>query len=125
MDTPITFEQWLEDMKEQVQDPQVDLDTHEPTENELNNICYLSMKYIAGWPMRQADLKVVEIMGGEITTVRALDDKWIPNLADYIWDHLMGEPETISSEQITEGCKAVCNLIYGMPEEIREAVVAQ
>lgn len=34
---------------------QVDLATHKPTDNELNNLSYLSLKYICNFPMRQAD----------------------------------------------------------------------
>jgi hypothetical protein len=98
---------------------QVDLSTHVPTSNEVDNICYLSMKYGIGWMMRQADLMVVTKMLGD-GDVNQLQDI----LSEYMWDHLMGEPENPTVEDIKLIVGAVTRNFYTLDPEVREAVEA-
>jgi hypothetical protein len=100
----------------------VDPATHVPTINELNNLCYLSFKYIAGWHMRQCDFAVVTMMGGTPTSVNDIDTQYGPALAEYIWDHILGEPDDFTVEDIEYAVKAVKNSLYAMGPEIRESV---
>jgi hypothetical protein len=97
----------------------VDFTTHVPTTEELNNLCYLSMKYVIGWQMRAVDFSVVMMMSGTATTVNDLDNSFIPALAEYMWDHLMSEPDEISSEDLEKAIKAVRDMLYGMDENTR------
>jgi hypothetical protein len=113
------FNEWLQNLKENAATPQVDYNTHKPTEGELNNLCHLSMRYTINWTMRHADFAIVRMMGGEPQTVRELDEKFIPELADYMWDHLMGEPETPTPEMLTEAIKVFRDMLYSMDEEVR------
>lgn len=117
------FHEWLEELRNDIKgDLKVDVATHKPTDNELNNIVYLSCKYIAGWPMRTADFAVVKIMGGEPTSVDKLDERFIPALADYLWDHIMGEPDSPTTEQIMEGCKIIRDILFRLDEHTRNDV---
>lgn len=102
--------------------PIVDYKTHAPTNRELNNLCYLSMKYIANWPMRAADFHVVNMFGGTPKTVVELDEHYIPQLADYMWDHLMGEPEEPTTEDLEYAIKAIRDVLYSMDEKTRNDV---
>lgn len=99
--------------------------THKPTENELNNLCYLSMKYLIGWEMRTADFQVCMMLGGDPQTVTELEKTFIPSLADYIWDHLMGEPNDPTSDDLIEGIKIIRDMLYSMDQPTREAVTCE
>jgi len=103
-------------------EPQVDFATHKPTEEELNNLCYLSFKHIIAWHMRATDYHIVRMMGGDPQTVDELKEKFIPELAQYIWDHMMGEPEDPTSEDITKAIVALCDFLFKMNESIRNDV---
>lgn len=93
----------------------VDLETHQPTPNELNNLLYLSCKYI-GFPMRNCDLSIVNSMsGGTLEGFKSA-------AAEYIWDHLMGEPESPTQEDVKLIVDAVCDHLFTMPVEVRESV---
>lgn len=100
----------------------VDYNKHKPTENEMNNICFMSMKYSAGHIMRQVDLTMVNMLGGTPDTVRNLSDRWIPALADYIWDHIMGEPDDPSLEEVVEFVIFMRDMIYTMDETCRNSI---
>ena len=113
----------IANLKNQEHKSQIDPSTHKPTPGELNNLCYLSMKYICGWPMRQADLAVVNTMGGEPQTVNDMD-KYCEALADYIWDHLMGEPDDSTADEVKEACNGIKNMLYSMDEETRNSIDA-
>lgn len=112
---------WAKDVMSKVKDPVVDFAKHKPTEGELNNLSYLSMKFIAGWGMRSADFAVVKTMGGKPATVNDLDKQFIPQLAEYIWDHLMGEPDEPSTKDVEAAVKAVRAGLYAMDEKARNS----
>ena len=108
---------FLEEVRSKTDPIQVDLAKHVPTDNELNNIAYLSMKYGIGWQMRNVDFMAVKLM----STGQGLAG-FQEALADYNWDHIMGEPDDITVEDILECVKAITLQVYGMPVSIRDAI---
>jgi hypothetical protein len=95
---------------------------HVPTPIEINNLVYLCFKYVINCGMRQADLAVVQMMGGEVTSVEQLDEKFLPALAEYMWDHHLGEPEEILQEDVLYACKKVKALLFSMDEVARNSL---
>ena len=77
-------------------------DNYVPSYGELDNIVYLVCKYTINWPMRVADLSVVLTMAGGPDNIKG--NKGISHLVnitcDYLWDHVMGEPDDISSDKL-------------------------
>lgn len=117
------FAEHFETIRKSVKiDIRVDYDKHKPTENEMNNICFMAMKYGAGHIMRQVDLAMVNTLGGTPDTVRGLSDRWIPSLADYMWDHIMGEPDDPSPEEMVDYVTFVRDMIYTMDETCRNSI---
>lgn len=100
-------------------DIKVDYDKHKPTDGELNNICFMAMKYGAGHLMRMVDFEVVKTMSESTETVTGLSDKFLPVLADYMWDHIMGEPDDPSTEEVLEFVTFTRDMIYTSNEEDR------
>lgn len=96
----------------------IDPKTHKPTKGELDNITYLSFKYIAGFPMRQVDLLMVQQMTGEINTYQDLN-KFTKELAHYLWDHIMGEPESPALEEIEVATETIKDYLYTQSEHDR------
>tara|TARA_R110000751_G_scaffold93925_2_gene183319 strand:- start:324 stop:818 length:495 start_codon:yes stop_codon:yes gene_type:complete len=120
-----SFSAWTANLRQCLNNhPQVEYETHKPTDGELNNLCYLSMRYIANWPMRNVDFNVVKMMSGDPPTVEALSDQFIPNLVEYVWDHIMGEPADPTVEDITLAVEALRDQIYEMDEQTRNATDA-
>ena len=120
------MKEWAEAMTASMPGPLVvDESTHVPTDAELNNISYLSMKYLCQWGMRQCDLAVVNMLSGKIQSIAALRTVYVEHLADYIWDHLMSEPDEPSCEDIAYGINAVITAFYHMDEAIRNDTEAK
>jgi hypothetical protein len=94
----------------------VDVKTHQPTPNEIDNICYLAMKYLVGWQMRQTDLMVVKSMldGGPVPKLQAI-------VTEYIWDHICGEPAEPTQEDLAHVAGGIIEHFYSLPEEARES----
>jgi methylglyoxal synthase len=80
------------------------------------------MKYFAGFTMRNCDFKVIKMMGGDPQVVAELDDEFIPQLAEYIWDHVMGEPEDPTVEELVEAIGVVRDMLYEMDISTRNEV---
>ncbi len=115
---------WADDVREK-QGPVIVPETHVPTANEINNAVYLACRYVAQWPMRQADLGVVLLMSGNsFTSVAELQEKLGQALGEYLWDHILGEPEDPSEEDVVYGVRAVIHALYTMPEETRNNIEA-
>lgn len=53
-----------------------------------------AFRAVTGIVPRTADVQMVEHMGGTPS-----------ELAEYIWDHIMGEPEEVTSEQLAEAIR--------------------
>lgn len=97
-------------------------DDHKPTDNELNNICYLSMKYMCGFEMRQCDYSVIKSMAGKISTLEQVENTFCVVLGEYVWDHLMGKPDDPTSEQAVKACKKIKDYLYSLGEDTREDI---
>lgn len=82
---------------------QIDLPAdYQPSAGEINNLVYLCCKYTAGWPMRQADLAVVELMRDKELGGKAAIENIVNTACEYVWDHICGEPDDYSPEQFVE-----------------------
>lgn len=113
--------EYADEMKAQAK-PAVDYKTYAPTNNELNNLCYLSMKYLIGWRMRVVDFHTVNMLGGTPKTIQELDKRYIPTLAEYMWDHLMGEPEEPTTDDLEYAIKAVRDMLFSLSEKERNDI---
>lgn len=49
----------------------------------------MAFQHIVGYAARAADVAVVQMMGGTLGT-----------LAEYVWDHWLGEPDTPTVEKV-------------------------
>ena len=71
-------------------------------EGEANNLVYLTLKYTVGWQMRAADFGVMLLMqNGQITGTQGIQ-KLVEDTCEYAWDHIAGEPDDTSTEQLIE-----------------------
>lgn len=55
---------------------------------------------LTGRMPKEADISVVNVLAMDGP---GSDEDWVSVLAEYYWDHWMGEPEEISPETIAEG----------------------
>jgi len=118
-------DEFIRDVKKITNPPVVDFDKHVPTDNELNNLTHLSFRFILGLPtFRACDFMMVKMMAGKVESVRQLDKKFIPALADYMWDHMMGEPDELSEEDVEKMVKALRDQLYGQDEKTRNCIEA-
>lgn len=98
-------------------------DDYVPSEGELDNFVYLTCKYTIKWPMRQCDLKVCLLMAGERDGRIIKGNKGLTKLAEvtceYLWDHVAGEPDEISADQLFDHIKPCLQNWYAKstPEE--------
>ena len=76
-------------------------ENYQPSEGEINNIVYLCCKYTVGWPMRTADLAICNMMRDKTLTGQPAIENLLQVTTEYIWDHICGEPEEPSTEQLT------------------------
>jgi hypothetical protein len=89
-------------------------DDYRPSDGEIDNIVYLVCKYTVGWGMRQCDLAVCRMMteaqGGIV------GKQGISNLvmvtADYVWDHICGEPDEVSPTAFFEHMRPMLEAWY-------------
>lgn len=115
------FSQWLHEIRRTVEPSQVGKD-HQPTANERNNLVHLCFLMIMGISFRQVDLGVIELIAGKIENLQDLQDRYVPAIADMIWDHYLGEPDNPSLEQITEACSTIVDLLFSMDEKARNDI---
>lgn len=111
--------QWIDDVLSKVGPPQVDLATHELTEGELNNLVYLSMKMVIGWQMRATDLEVVKLLAGPVKTIKEFDKAFVPVLAQYMWNHILGEPEDTTQDDLQMAIMAIERILFSMDTTTR------
>lgn len=69
-------------------------------DGERNNIVYLVLRFEAGWGMRDADFAVIESLCDKSLTGSAAIQDIIHRSCEYAWDHLLGEPDTPTAEDI-------------------------
>lgn len=83
-----------------------------PSAGEIDNLVYLCCRYTVGWQMRACDLAVVR---GLVPDPRG--PTGIEGLArqacEYVWDHVCGEPEEPSAEQMFEHMAPLLEEWYG------------
>ena len=48
-------------------------DDYKPSDGELDNLCYLTMRYTANWSMRVVDKTVCLMMAGDIVGPTGID----------------------------------------------------
>lgn len=96
-------------------------DDHVPTEAELNNIAYMSMRYLVSWPLRSSDFQIIMHLVGKVKCMSDIEDVFIPVLAEYIWNHLMGEPRMPTVDDVKLASSAFAALVYTMDEETRNS----
>lgn len=93
------------------------------TDNEINNLVYLCLKYIAGFPMRTCDFQLILAMHnsskGGVGDER---DNLASALSDYIWDHLLGEPDEPSSEEIKSAVVEIFGEFFKLPDDVRNSL---
>ena len=119
-----TIKEWATEGRKALTESQVDPATHIPTDGEMNNLCYLSMKYLIGWQMRGCDFAVVKMVAGRVSSMEELTDRFIPALAEYMWDHICGEPDEPTVEDLTAGIEFLKDSLYTMNEHTRNSTEA-
>lgn len=77
---------------------------YEPSAGELDNFVYLVCKYTAGFQMRNCDLAVCTMMASTGSPIRGSAGlaRLLDVTCEYAWDHLAGEPDEISPEDLVE-----------------------
>lgn len=114
----MTFQEWVTEIQNATT-PQTVEDTHQPTKNERNNIVYLCFGQLLGIRARVADHAVIEMMAANIKDMSDLRSRYVPVIAEYLWDHFMGEPETPSQQEVEQFCLALTNFLYSLDEQAR------
>lgn len=71
------------------------------TENEKDNLIYLSLRYTIDWTMRAADKQVVLFLAGGASTGKDIE-RLVKVACEYAWDHLAGKPLDGSPESYYE-----------------------
>lgn len=117
----MTFQEWVTEIQNATT-PQTVEDTHQPTKNERNNIVYLCFSRLLGIGARVADHAVIEMMAANIKDMSDLRSRYVPAIAEYLWDHFMGEPETPSQQEVQQACLALTNYLYSHDEETRNDI---
>ena len=72
---------------------------YELSGGEIDNIVYLVCKYTCDFSMRQADLQVCILLTGKGQGPEHVE-KLVKTSCEYVWDHIMGEPEECSPESL-------------------------
>lgn len=120
-----TFDETLAQLSKLERSPIV-LADYQVSEEELNNLTYLCMKFVIGWPMRQADFSVVRMMAGQGPfRYDQLKTEYLPHLAEYMWDHLMAEPDDPDVDKVQVGCEYVMEQLFTLPEAVRKDIEAK
>ena len=96
---------------------------HVPTENELNNLLYLFMGRF-GIGMRTVDLMMVKLVAGPVANMAGLDT-FIKAMAEYVWDHYLGESDDINEDDMVYLGGKMRDLLFSMDEKIRNDVEAK
>lgn len=77
-------------------------DEYLPSYGELDNLAYITCRGTINWPCRTADFVVCLNAAGGPDNIKG--DKGISNyvsvICDYLWDHVMGEPENPTAQQL-------------------------
>lgn len=74
-------------------------DDYVPSDGELDNLVYLVLKYTVGWPMRPTDKLVCLTMAGPVVGTAGIENL-IRQTCEYAWDHIAGEPDEFSPDDL-------------------------
>jgi hypothetical protein len=74
-------------------------DDYEVTPGEIDNIVYLTCRYTVGWPYRAVDLAIIQLMTPPGRGTEYIN-RLVINTCEYLWDHVCGEPDEFSSEDL-------------------------
>ena len=69
---------------------------YKPSEGELDNLVYLTLKYTVGWGMRVCDKSICLMMASDSLAGNEGISKLVETACEYAWDHLAGKPEDMS-----------------------------
>lgn len=102
-------------------------DDYIPSDGELNNFVYLTCKYTVQWPMRQTDLAVClelaksrfgeDVQAGQTQPVGLIKGvegltRLLEVTCEYIWDHIAGEPDEFSPDDLFYHMKPILQEWY-------------
>ena len=99
-----------------------------PSQGELNNVCYVVCRYGANWPMRSTDLAVCLFMiDRAIRELRGdpLVSEFLWVVCDYVWDHILGEPESPTVEQLFDYIRPGIEEWYRVTDPEARSVIAE
>ena len=86
-------------------------DDYKPSDGELDNLVYLALKYGANWQMRGCDKQVVLVMC-ENTIGSVGISKVLETACEYAWDHILGEPDEGTPEDMYNHLKPLIEEWY-------------
>lgn len=90
------------------------------TDNEINNLVYLCLKYVVvGFPMRDCDFQCILMIYNSVGEGR---DKLSNIISDFIWDHVLGEPDEPSLDKIKSLVTEIFNGFFDLPYDIRNDI---
>lgn len=112
-----TLAEYAKELRASLSPALVDIKTHMPSPNELNNMMYLPFKYILGVGVRTCDIMLVasQTMGRPVTEVNLV-------IADLMWDHFMGEPEEPSLADVEEAVLVLAEQLFSCEKDVRENI---
>jgi len=87
-------------------------DDYVVAEGEANNLVYLTLKYTVGWNMRACDFQVMFIMQEQPITGQAGIEKLVKDTCEFAWDHIAGEPDEFTAEQLYEHMETILQEWY-------------
>lgn len=91
-------------------------DDYVPGAGELNNFVYAICKYTVEFPMRNADLTVCLLMAGGSSGDGIKGNAGLTRLCQvtckYLWDHICGEPDDFTPDQLFDHIKPALQLWY-------------
>lgn len=90
---------------------------------ELENLTYLSCRYVADWAMRKADLEAVRLLSGNPRDRAEVEARWVQNMGEYLWDHIMGEPTKPTLEQVISRVRKLTKQFWTLSLKARVSMV--
>lgn len=105
---------------------QVVPDDYVPSYGEKDNFVYFICKYAANWPMRSADLAICLTMAGDgLVTGPAYLNRLLEVTVEYVWDHICGEPDDVTPEQLQDHVVPILEDFYANTTPEQRSVTSQ
>ncbi len=115
------WREWVASVRPEVKESAVP-ETHKPTANELNNVVHLCFKQVLGTGPRVADHALLGATCPDVKDMSDLRSRYIPALAEYVWDHWMGEPEDPTVEDVELIFQLMSDILFTMSENVRNDI---